>query len=117
MLAFACSVPAISEFETTKKAAEQGDAEAQLNLGVMYANGEMDLLCREALVIGDQNAATVHCQDIGMLCLNALASGDSAGVTVHCHGMSGGAVGSGMSFLCKDAITRGDQSAAFVHCN
>ena len=40
MLAFACSVPATSEFETTKKAAEQGDAEAQLNLGLMYAHGD-----------------------------------------------------------------------------
>ena len=29
-----------SSLETERKAAEQGDAEAQFNLGLMYANGE-----------------------------------------------------------------------------
>ena len=37
---FACSILVAGDFETTKKAAEQGDAEAQYNLGVMYANGD-----------------------------------------------------------------------------
>ena len=39
MSAFACSIFAAGELEMTIKAAEQGDAEAQLNLGVMYAHG------------------------------------------------------------------------------
>ena len=36
----ACSAHADNGFESVKKAAEQGDAEAQFNLGYMYANGE-----------------------------------------------------------------------------
>ena len=40
LLLFVCSLPAAGEFETTKEAAEQEDAEAQFNLGVMYDRGE-----------------------------------------------------------------------------
>ena len=36
LLLFVFSLPAAGEFETIKKAAEQGDSEAQYNLGFMY---------------------------------------------------------------------------------
>ena len=37
---FAFSLPAESDFEKTKRAAEQGDAKAQNHLGYLYATGE-----------------------------------------------------------------------------
>ena len=40
LLLFVFSLPAAGEFETTKKAAEQGDSEAQYSLGGMYIQGE-----------------------------------------------------------------------------
>lgn len=40
LLLIGCSATVADEFEITRKAAEQGDAVAQFNLGVMYDNGE-----------------------------------------------------------------------------
>ena len=40
LLLIVCLTAMADEFEITKKAAERGDAVAQLNLGVIYDNGE-----------------------------------------------------------------------------
>ncbi len=40
LLLFTCSVHAADDLEALKRAAEQGDALAQFNLGVMYVKGE-----------------------------------------------------------------------------